>query len=265
MKESTEEEKTAFLRRRTNLLGRIRQFRSMREQFIPGLDSYLALSNVPDVPLSTPELIPLYPPSAIPCEHRHEVYPADIIAIEERLRFAQASESLVQLRLQLAKRTCANRYKSRNDASQRYFTRFRVLQKQTETKITTSRVHYNAARSALSSILGPGEWEKTYRILNSSDVVGLGERALAAKEQQRDREMQVLAGLTSNKSSTIGMDAETIYQALEPLPTTEFVPQLARGEGSRTLSWIWYSAGENELENQSTDACKFFFLPKLLS
>jgi hypothetical protein len=112
MKESTSEEKATFLRRRTNLLGQIRQFRSMREQFALGLDSYLALSNVPEVSLSTPELIPLYPPSAIAIDHRLTVYPAEIVSIEERLRFAQAAESLVQLRLQLAKRTCTSRYKS---------------------------------------------------------------------------------------------------------------------------------------------------------
>lgn len=256
MKDATMKEKTTFIRRRTTLLHRIDRLRTCRDKFIPGLTHYLNSICVPDVPRSTPELIPLYPPSAIPTEDRRSVCAANIDQIEERLRFAQASEALTQLRLQLAKRTCASRYKFRGDVSQQYFTRFRELLEQTEIKIKAARVHYNTARKALMSLCGPGDWEETYQVLKASDVVGLGERVLVAEEKAINERMEKLAGLDGKQ---LTWDAADAYHELEPQPLTAFVPQLARGEGTRTLSWIWYSAGDQELKNQTTEACTYYY------
>ena len=48
----------------------------------------------------------------------------------------------------------------------------------------------------------------------------------------------------------------------QELPPTSFNPYLAVGEGHRTLSWIWYSTSNDEIEGENTlttqiGSCKF--------
>jgi alpha-ketoglutarate-dependent taurine dioxygenase len=85
----------------------------------------------------------------------------DIDKIEDRLRFARASEGLASLRRQLRIRTFAYQYKSRHVASQRSFMRSRTLQEDIEAKIKAIRVSYCADRAALWQLRGPGDWEAT--------------------------------------------------------------------------------------------------------
>ena len=71
-------------------------------------------------------------------------------------------------------------------------------------------------------------------------------------EERTDKDrMQKLAGVSDPNVAVSA--AYSIAQ--EPLPPTEFVPNLSRGEGTRTLSWIWYSTSGEELEDSSTKAC----------
>lgn len=159
----------------------------------------------------------------------------------------------MQLRLQLAKRTCAARYKCHNVDSQRSYTRFRALTEQTEKNIKASQLQYNVARAALLSLRGPGFWEQTLRVLHPEDIRGLGERVIIAEEREFEDRMKKMAGLESEDIS-IAMDA-AYSTAKEPLPLTEFIPQLTQGEGTRTISWIWYSTSGEELGNNQTEAC----------
>ena len=246
-------QETALVNRRTTLLKRIQQFVAVRAGYLPGLDSYLAGLKTHQTTKSAAESIPLHLPSSIPAKKRASVCIGGVDQIEDCFRFGQATEALTQLRLQLAKRTCAARYNHRNVDSQRSHTRFRTLTDQTENKIKASQLQYNVARAALLSLRGPGPWEKTLKVLKMTDIHGLGEHVIVGEEREIEDRTRKMAGLDSAEGS-VAMEAA--YSALLlPLPSTDFNPQLATGEGTRTLSWIWYSTTGEELDNSQTEAC----------
>lgn len=246
-------QQTAIQQRRTNLLKRIQKLITLWHKFMPGLDSYLASRSscvLDATSTSTPEHIPLYFPSSFPLEHRSSICTGGIENIEDRLRFAQASESLTKLRCQLMKRTYASQYKVRNISSQRHYTRFRTLQEQTENKIKLSTLQYNTARNALLQLRGEGTWETTLRKLHAEDIRGLSEKALVEEEKEENRWTRTMAGLNEHQTTEEG--------TLDDVPTTLFNPHLAVGEGHRTLSWIWYSTTGDEInDNISTGACEY--------
>ena len=219
---------------------------------MPGLDKYIMGQSPPlkESPTSTPELIPLYLPSSLPSDGRSSICIHDIQEIEDQLRFAQASEALNKLRCQLVKRTYASRYKAQNISSQRYSTRFRTLQDQTESKIKSACREYTMARAAILALRGPGVWEETLQELRPRDIRGLSEQALVEEERQETRRTRAMAGLSPDL-------ARGQQDDIDALPETSFNPKLAVGEGHRTLSWIWYTTTGKEVhDNRSTDACK---------
>jgi len=246
-------QQTSFQQRRTNLLKRVIKFSAIRKKYMPRLDRYIAEILPPhkEVSMSTPEVIPLFLPSSLPENKRSWVCIAGIQEIEDRLHFAQASESLNKLRCQLMKCTYASRYKLRNVSGQRHYTRFRTLQEHTESKIRSACRQYTTARSAILVLRGPGIWEQTLQVLRPHDVRGLSEKALTEEEQQEDRQTHAMAGLS--------LDLPTRQNAdFEALPEMTPNAKLAVGEGHRTLSWIWYTTTSKEVnENCFTEACEY--------
>jgi len=237
---------------RTNLLKKITKFGAIQKKYMPGLDRYVtALLPAPqEVLTSMPELIPLYLPSSLPVDKCSLVCIAGVQEIENRLRFAQASEALNKLRCQLVKRTYASRYKVQNVSSQRHYTRFRTLQQHTESKIKSACRQYTTARSALLALRGPGLWEKTLQELHPHDVRGLSEKSLTEEEQQENLQMRSMARL--GPDLPVGQNDDS-----EALPEMLFDPKLTVGEGHRTLSWIWYTTNNREVNNNRfTEACE---------
>ena len=159
LEKTTAGQQTSIQRRRTNLLKRIIKFSNIRNKYMPGLNGYIAeLSPLPEeVSMSTPELIPLYLPSSLPENKCPLVCITGVQEIEDRLRFAQASEALNKLRCQLMKRTYVSRYKVWNSiSSQRQYTRFWTLQEHTESKIKLACQQYTTSRRAILALRGPG-------------------------------------------------------------------------------------------------------------
>jgi hypothetical protein len=226
---------------------------------MPGLDLYLASQSsclLDATSMSTPEHIVLYFPSSFPSEHCSSICTGGIKDIEDRLHFAQVTESLTKLRCQLMKRTYASQYKVRNISSQRHYTRFQTLQDQTEYKIKLSSLQYNTAKDALLRLRGPGTWEKMLRELHGEDIRGLSERALIEEEKEETRWTRTMAGVSGYQMTEEGMVDDV------PTPTFNPGPHLAVGEGHRTLSWIWYSTTGDEITNNiSTGACKYTLFP----
>jgi histone H3/H4 len=225
---------------------------------MPGLEQYLR--NIPngsdDMDMSTPELIPLHLPSSLPSDKRGSVCVPDLPEVEDRLRFAQACEALMDLRCQLTKRTYASRYRTANISSQTHFTRFRDLQEQTDLKIKSASSRYRLARSGLVQLRGKGDWEKKLQELRPEDIRGLSEKALVNEEKEQRKTIDEMAGITS----AYPIVDEILNQRLPP---TLFNPHLAVGEGNRTLSWIWYSTSNDEILGDTTTrigTCKFLFL-----
>ena len=251
-------QETTLLHQQTRLRKRIQQFVGVCQRYLPGLSEYVATPpNHSEA--SDPSHIPLYLPSSLPKEKYTKITIPGLAHIEEQLRFAQASDALVQLRLQLTKRTLAARYRSRKvgSYSQNQNTRFRELQVQTERKIKVAQLKYTVARSAFLHLHGPGPWENSLKVLHSEDIRGLGERALRAEEREVDHRMQILAGVHGPGSASLTDMITAIIEDSEPPPPTQFTPNLALGEGTRTLSWIWYSTTGKEFNNSDTEDCMF--------
>jgi hypothetical protein len=248
---------TSIQRQRTSLLKRIQNYISTREQFMPGLERYLRdmPNRTDDQLLSTPELIPLHLPSSLHSEKRASVCVAGLAELEDRLRFAQASEALTELRCQLTKRTYASRYRTANISSQTYFTRFRELQDQTNSKIKAACSRYHVARSGLLHLRGKGDWEQKLQELRPEDVQGLSEKALVIEEKEQKKRTREMAGLSALNDDL----------PIRDLPPTLFNPHLAVGEGHRTLSWIWYSTSNDEIGDNTTriGSCEYlnYYLP----
>jgi hypothetical protein len=191
---------------------------------------------------SRPEEIDLHLPSAIPMLHRETVCSPGLDDIEDQLRYAQATEALSGLRHQLRTRIMASKLNCKEAASQRAYLRSRALQDQVEARIRQHQRCYNLARGALLELRGSGDWEKTLAVLKPEDVRGMSERAMTAEEREQDKLTRRMAGLAD----------ESIHEGLTT-PVVAFDPRLALGEGRRTLSWIWYSVSERELQGDSKE------------
>ncbi|KAF4577537.1 hypothetical protein EYR36_005527 [Pleurotus pulmonarius] len=238
-------EATQLQTSRTNLLKRIKKFRATQHTYMAGLSDYLKQSPSEET-TSTPELMPLYLPSAFPAAQRHLICQPNLDELEDRLRFAQTTEALCNLRRQLRTRSFANSYKTRNAHSQGAYTRSRLLQNQIEVRIRAIRGQYDIARAALLSLRGPGDWETSLRPLHAEDIRGINERALTAEEQEEYRHARLLAGI-SPESVQGELDGHGVTSGQENAPTVAFNRSLALGEGRRTLSWIWYTVSDEEI------------------
>lgn len=240
----------ALTRQRTLLLKDIQRFKHVQQSYMPGLRRFeeenpASVINTP----STPELISLSLPSSIPPNQRTSVCVADVETIETKLRQAQCSEALANLRTQLIKRTYTNKYKEQTASSQRAYTRFRTLQSQTEFKIKSSQTVYNTARSALHALQGPGAWEQQYQVLRREDIRAMHERAMTAEEEAEHRRTRRMAGFSDDQ-------IEGELEGAVNMPTVQFDPVLSLGEGSRQLSWIWYTISDRERQMGNVDGCE---------
>ena len=236
---------TNLQKRRTALLKRIQKFTELQPTFMPGLKSYLNRHHASSERSNKilPEAIPLHLPSAIPTSYRRNVCSVVLSNTEDELRYAHAVEALSGLRRQLRTRTMASKLTRRDAASQCAFTRSRALQDQVEVRIRQWQGRYNMARAAVLSLRGSGDWEKTLAVLSHEDVRGISERTMTMEEKEVYKLTWRMAGLTED-SSDDNLSA----------PVVPFDPRLALGEGRQTLSWIWYSVSDRELQGDA--ACE---------
>ncbi|KAJ8697361.1 hypothetical protein PTI98_004171 [Pleurotus ostreatus] len=240
-------EATQLQTSRTSLLKRVKKFRDIQTTYMPGLQDYL--KSIPNVSATaTPESILLYLPSFFSVDQRASICPSELSHLENRLRFAQATEALTKLRRQLRTRSFAHSYKTRNVHSQGAYTRSRLLQNQIEVRIKAIRVQYMMAREALLSLQGPGDWESSLRPLLPEDIRGINERTLTAEEQEEYKRTRMLAGM-SPESVQSELNGQGLVSGSENVPTMAFNRSLALGEGRRTLSWIWYTVSDEELSD----------------
>lgn len=228
LKDPTPTQKLAFLKRRTALLKKIYNFRQIQRVYMPAVRSVLndtqrqAFDGNGD---QLPEATRLFMPSEIQSAGlRGKVCAIGLAEVEARMRAAEAGDALEQVRHGLRTRTLTNRFRLRNYTGQGMMTKGQGILRQINIKIHIAKLRYRYSRSALLTLRGHGDWEERLRVLKDEDVRALNERALTEEEKAQNAHWAELGGAVIEGG---------IARA----------SGLAAGEGSHTLSWIWYTAG----------------------
>jgi hypothetical protein len=116
-------QKTSVVERRTLLLKRIQRFREIQQVYMPGLDpkNRTHIEGVAESNSSRSvhvEDSKLYMPSDLSLADHNKYCPGGLPAMEDRLRFAEASDSLEDLRHHLRTRSFTNHFKVANVTGQ---------------------------------------------------------------------------------------------------------------------------------------------------
>lgn len=218
-----------FQERRVAIRKKIQYIRELQVDYMPGLRSVLLNPNIlDDSPDILAEGVRLHLPSELSTSDRDRACAAGIADIEARVRHADASEALDDLRRNLRTRTFANKWRAKNISGQRMSTRSRALQHRIDVRVHAAKTRYRHSRQAYLLLMGPGEWEKTLKVLKDDDVRALNERALTEHEKE-DRERRIATDTRVDDDSREGV-----------------VVAGAMGEGRRTLSWIWMTVATDE-------------------
>jgi hypothetical protein len=233
-------QKTSVVERRTIILKRIQRFREIQHVYMPGFDpkshahaEHLASTN-PSHAMHV-EDCKVYMPSELTESDRRKYCPGGLAAMEDRLRYAEASDSLENLRHQLRTRSFTNRFKVANVTGQIRNTRARETQHGIDDKVRAAELQYRRARAALLKLRGAGTWEETLRVLEQSDVRALNEQELTAQEKEDIRRVRERAGVVVE---TEDADTERVLATVA-----------AVGEGQRRPSWIWFTGSALESVN----------------
>ncbi|KAK7052688.1 CxC2 domain-containing protein [Favolaschia claudopus] len=221
-------QRLAFAKRRTTLLKRIHKFRQTQAVYMPSLravlsDAQKAIFDGNGGQLA--EATRLFMPSELGSgEIRSRACATGLPELEARMRRGEAADALEAVRHGLRTRTMTNRFKLQNWTGQGALTRGQGILRHINIKIYGAKLRYRYARAALLVLRGHGDWEEELRILDDDDVRALNERALTAEEKAQNEHWAELGGafVEGGVARAVGV---------------------AAGEGSHTLSWIWYSAG----------------------
>jgi hypothetical protein len=234
LKDPSPAQKLAFTKHRITLLKRIHKFRQVQGVYMPALR--VLLSNEQRQVYDgngeqLPEATRLFMPSELANSYvRGKACAPGLSELEARMHEGEASEGLEAVRHGLRTRTMTNRYKLRNWTGQGMMTKGLGILRHINIKIHAAKLRYRYARAALLALRGHGQWEERLHVLEDDDVRALNERALTAEEKSQNEHWAELGGAFIEGG---------VARA----------SALAAGEGSHTLSWIWYSAGRAADEN----------------
>jgi hypothetical protein len=233
-------QKTSIVERRTVILKRIQRFREIQYVYMPGFDpknhahTEHLTSTDPSHSVHV-EDCKVYMPSELTESDRRKYCPDGLAAMEDRLRYAEASDSLENLCHQLRTHSFTNRFKVANVTGQIHNTRTRETQHGIDDKVRAAKLQYRRARAALLKLRGKGAWEETLRVLEQPDVRALNERELTAQEQEDIHHVRERAGV--------------VVEAEDASMERVLATVAAIGEGQRRPSWIWFTGSALESVN----------------
>jgi hypothetical protein len=167
------------------LLKRIQHFCEIQQVHMPRFDpkSY-GHASCKDATVSTyVEDSNLFLPSELNECDRRKYCPAGLAGLENRLRYAEATDVLEDLRHHLHTRSFTNRFKIVNITGQINNTRSREVQHHIDDRVRHSQVEYCRAHAALLVLRGKGEWEQVLQVLEKLDVRALNEREMTEQEK----------------------------------------------------------------------------------
>lgn len=119
-----------------------------------------------------PESQPLFLPHQL-SETELDLCAPGLAEIESRLRDGQLTDSLDKLRVHLHIRSRLITFKNRHMRHQQQNTRANAKIHQNEAKIDALVLKYRAARVAKLALVGPGDWERRWKVLCEEDIASL--------------------------------------------------------------------------------------------
>ncbi|KAJ6454053.1 hypothetical protein C8R47DRAFT_997428 [Mycena vitilis] len=229
LRDPTATQKLGFMKQRTALLKQIHKFRQLQAVYMPALHGFLTdeerqmVDGNADV---AAEVTHLFMPSEIlDSTNRRRACALGLPEIEMRMREGEARQALEVVWQGLRSRTLTNRFRIKNYTGQGALTRGQSILRQINVRIHIAKIQYLYARAALLVLRGHGDWEDELRVLRDADVRALNERALEAEEAARADQLDDLARVICTPAGIVVAEG------------------IAAGEGSHTLSWIWYTTG----------------------
>lgn len=128
---------TTVVERRTVIAKRLHRFHEIQRVYMPRFEP----NNIRSTPTSqNVEDAILYMPSELTDTHRRRFCPGSLAVMEDRLRFAEATDSLESLRHHLRTRPFTNRFKIANITGQIHNTRARETQHAIDDKVHTAEL-----------------------------------------------------------------------------------------------------------------------------
>ena len=176
---------------------------------------------------------PLFLPSSLGAADR-ESCASGVADAELLMRDAQLHECLDQVRVLLHVKAGLVMHKNKHFRHQRQNTRARTIIETNDERLQRFADKYRAAREAKIVLSGTGEWEKTWRVLNDTDI-----RTMLAEDDPVNAKVR---------------DADKERQQL-------------LSEGRRVTSWIWMGADkggvEGSAEESMQDGTRFSVSPRV--
>lgn len=242
----TDIQRSSILERRNALTLRVAKFKILRATYLPGLPLYtahLAIAarlkgpialdsdlHTEKVPVDAerddfPESENLFLPSAIPEDFRARVCIPETIDAEIRLRIAQLTDFLINIRRCLRIRQKMIHWKNHNISGQHHGTRSRGIIDRMQARLNVLVKAYRVARIARLK-LQRGDWELVWRELRDGDIksyIDLEESVADAAKKARNAAKEARSG------------------------------KKASGETRRELSWIWISTARVEASSDGKE------------
>lgn len=164
---------------------------------------------------------------------------------------AQMNDALHHMRQILKIKSRMIQFKNRNIRGQREGTRSRAVIDRVHEKARAAAAKYRAARDAHLALAGPGEWEKTYRVLHDADIRGYQDPELIRERVSRrgtfeDGQEPVSQELGISVQGEGARGDLTLFN--EPRERRD-----GTGETRRKISWIWTVRGNGEDSGASAD------------
>lgn len=229
-KNPTPAQQVELLKRGRALKKRIAAYRKKQRIYMPGLASHLEATGrtLADASTDAEDIKLLLPSELETAQVRAVVCAPGLAHIEERFREGEGYESLEDLRRALRARTVTNTFRTTQVRGITLATRARTAFDKISKRVHTAKLRYRYSRNALLRLRGHGTWELTLRVLDDDSVRALNERAMTAEEKADRARAREISEVDFASEGGVFM-AGTI----------------ARGESSRTLSWIWYSVSQS--------------------
>ncbi|KAK7022854.1 hypothetical protein VNI00_016900 [Paramarasmius palmivorus] len=255
--------------RRNALHKRIVAYEKLRSIYMPGLYQYLEETNQSHTPEdSMPELTKLWLPSDLPPDKVNKVALPELRAAEAKLQLARCYDALDGLRHTLRVKSRMMLFKNKNVRGQRDSGKSREVINRVVARAKTFVAKYRRARLAYHALAGPGDWEKTIRVLHNSDVRSMRDPALVkvGKGRQGTNEEEECAEAEVEPIAPSSPAQEGELDLIHP-DRTEWEHRTVHGTGDtrKEISWIWTvqwriqledGADENDNECLRAEWCK---------